>query len=112
MAKQNSDVPVEIQNELNDRVKKFNEEKLSKSYCKYDIVIKGKFIYLNHQYQGNTTSKVARLTYNGDINKMYFAIYKYSSEMYDPNEFFYPGSEFINGTIEGAMKAGLKAYAP
>jgi hypothetical protein len=41
-----------------------------------------------------------------------FAIYKYSSERYDPDEWFFPGVGLVDGTIEGAMKAGLEAYPP
>lgn len=59
---------------------------------------------------GDNFEKVCRLTYNGNLEKMSFAIFKYSSETYDPNEFFFPGQEYVNGTLEGAMKAGLKAY--
>ena len=36
--------------------------------------------------------------------------HEYSSERYDDDEWFFPGSEHVNGTIEGAMKAGLEAY--
>ena len=39
-----------------------------------------------------------------------FAIYKWSREQYDSDEWFFPGVEFVDGTIEGAMKAGLEAY--
>jgi hypothetical protein len=39
-----------------------------------------------------------------------FAIFKYSVERYDPNEWFFPGSEELNGTIIGALKAAEKAY--
>lgn len=31
---------------------------------------------------------------------------------YDPNEWFFPGSGYLDGTVEGAMKAGLEAYPP
>jgi len=39
-----------------------------------------------------------------------FAIYKYSNERYAPDEWFFPGDQHVNGTIEGAMRAGLEAY--
>ncbi len=29
---------------------------------------------------------------------------------YDPDEWFFPGSESVDGTVAGAMKAGLAAY--
>ena len=44
------------------------------------------------------------------MNEWEFAIYKYSDERYDPNEWMFPGAEYLNGTIEGALKAGLEAY--
>jgi hypothetical protein len=39
-----------------------------------------------------------------------FAIYKYSDDQYDAEEWFFPGSQHVDGTVEGALKAGLKAY--
>jgi hypothetical protein len=39
-----------------------------------------------------------------------FAIFKWSTERYDPDEWFFPGSEYVDGTVEGAMMAGLHAY--
>jgi hypothetical protein len=39
-----------------------------------------------------------------------FAIYRYSDERYDPDEWFFTGAEELDGTIEGAMRAGLQAY--
>jgi hypothetical protein len=51
-----------------------------------------------------------RLTYTGDPASWEFAIYKYSDERYDAAEWLFPGSEHVDGTIEGALKAGLEAY--
>ncbi len=31
---------------------------------------------------------------------------------YDPDEWMFPGSGYLDGTVEGAMKAGLEAYPP
>jgi hypothetical protein len=39
-----------------------------------------------------------------------FAIYKYSDDCYDPEEWYFPGAEEVDGTVTGAMKAGMKAY--
>ena len=39
-----------------------------------------------------------------------FAIYRYSTDRYHPDECFFPGEDWVDGTIEGAMKAGLDAY--
>jgi len=67
------------------------------------------FFYLDRKEYRNI-SPVARLKYTGDINKWAFAIFKWSSETYDPDEWFFPGVQFVDGTIEGAMKAGIEAY--
>jgi len=40
----------------------------------------------------------------------YFAIYKYSDERYDEEDWFFPGNEFVDGTVKGALKAGMEAY--
>lgn len=75
----------------------------------YLAEFKGKFLYLKrHEY--GTTSPVVRLEYTGDMKDWDFAIFKWSSEEYDFDEGFFPGAQFVDGTIEGAMKAGLEAY--
>lgn len=50
------------------------------------------------------------MIYTGAMDGWEFAIFKYSDERYDPDEWFIPGSEHIDGTVEGAMRAGLEAY--
>lgn len=75
----------------------------------YFAEFKGKFLYLKrHEYGRN--SPVVRMKYTGDMKDWEFAIFKWSSEEYDPDEWFFPGSQYVDGTIEGAMKAGLEAY--
>jgi hypothetical protein len=53
---------------------------------------------------------IARLTYTGSTDEWEFAIYKYSDERYDAEEWLFPGAGNIDGTLEGAMRAGLEAY--
>ena len=67
-------------------------------------------LYLKRKEITGDISPMARLTYTGRMDKWKFAIYKWSSESYDPDEWFFPGSEFVNGTILGALKAGNEAY--
>ena len=50
------------------------------------------------------------MEYFKEINEWEFAIFKWSSESYDPDEIFFPGIELVDGTIEGALKAGMAAY--
>jgi len=39
-------------------------------------------------------------------------IYKYSDNCYDPLEWMIPGLGYLDGTFEGALKAGQEAYPP
>jgi len=51
------------------------------------------------------------LEYKGAGKPWGFAIYKYSSDCYDPKECWFPGFELADGTVEGALKAGMEAYS-
>ena len=53
---------------------------------------------------------ICRLKYTGDMNDWEFAIYRYGNERYNPYEWFFPGAEYVERTVKGAMKAGLMAY--
>lgn len=78
-------------------------------YVFYSTRYRGKFLYLDrHTPLGE--GPICRLTYTGDMENWDFAIYKYSSEKYAPDEWFFPGDHCVNGTVEGAMRAGMEAY--
>ena len=66
-------------------------------------------MYLDRHDHGQVVP-ICRLQYTGTIDRGTFAIYKYSDERYDPDEWLFPGSEHLDGTIEGAMRAGMAAY--
>ncbi|MGO2508501.1 hypothetical protein [Vibrio hibernica] len=71
-------------------------------------------MYLD-QLQYGLKQPVCRLKFNGQIDDWEFAIFKWSNDAYDPKEMFFPGSECVDGTIEGAMiegaiEAGILAY--
>ncbi len=55
-------------------------------------------------------TKLGRLKYNGQMDKWEFAVFKYSREFYDSDEWMFPGASQLDGTIEGALKAGLEIY--
>lgn len=55
-------------------------------------------------------TKLGRLKYNGQMDNWSFAVFRYSRETYDADEFMFPGAGELNGTIEGALKAGLQLY--
>jgi len=104
-------IPKEVQEE----VKRIIDENNQKMFygrlddLSYYPEFKGKFLYLKRREFGKI-SPVARLTYTGNIKKWDFAIYKWSREDYDPDEDFFPGIQHVDGTIEGAMQAGIVAY--
>ena len=94
----------EIRETVIKSVEHFNKNELQK-YQSFKADFKGKFIYL--KLNGEPRS---RLEYTGDLHNLKFAIYKYSSSSYDSEEYFFPGSGYVNGTIQGALKASLEAY--
>jgi hypothetical protein len=105
-------IPEDIKKKADKIIADFNLTNFEKdSDIGYYPVYKSDFLYLNRR-EGENEEPIARLRYNGKINKWDFAIFKWSNERYDPDEFFFPGSQHLNGTIEGALKAGTEAYPP
>ena len=102
-------IPESMKEQANEIVKNFNENVIKDSQCYYTTRYRGTYLYLD-RYDYGTTNAICRLRYTGNIKDWEFAIFKYSNEKYDPDEWFFAGSEFVNGTIQGAMKAGLQAY--
>jgi hypothetical protein len=103
-------IPDEVKTDVAARVEHFNATTIRNPLYVYVPRYKGKFLYLDRQDYGRL-SPICRLEYTGNMQKWSFAIYKYSDERYDAEEWFFPGSEHVDGTIEGAMKAGLEAYS-
>jgi hypothetical protein len=115
-------IPTDIQEEVQKLIDEFNRLNLKDSaslldafFSKkikrgYSARFKGRFLYLDRTDRGEPLP-ICRLTWNGSMQDWGFAIYKYSDEKYDPEEWFFPGEEFVDGTVVGAMKAGMAAYA-
>lgn len=102
----------EIKAQADAIVARFNAEELrDQPRAHYVTRYQRDHLHLGHQ-RGGRFWPVCRLTYTGDMNNWEFAIYKYSDECYDPQEWFFTGAGEVDGTIEGAMRAGLKAYPP
>ena len=111
----------EIQAEVQKLIDEFNRVNLkestsllsvfipSKNKRGYSARFKGKYLYLDRTDRSEPLP-ICRLAWNGKMDNWDFAIYKYSSEKYDPEEWFFPGEEFVDGTLTGAMKAGMAAY--
>ncbi len=102
-------IPEQIKREVEEIVSRFNRLLLKDPNCYYAPRYRGQYLYLDRCDYGRV-SPICRLTYTGQMEKWGFAIYKYSDNGYDPDEWFFPGSGHVNGTVEGAMKAGLEAY--
>jgi hypothetical protein len=102
-------IPDEVSTDVEAIVQHFNTTVIRNPLCVYVPRYKGKFLYPDRQDYGRL-SPICRLEYTGKMEAWSFAIYKYSDERYDEEEWFFPGSEHVDGTIEGAMKAGLEAY--
>ena len=100
-------IPNSLKPEIERTIDAFN----AKHDCKYAARYKGQFLYLGRNEGSQKPSPICRLLFTGNIEKWEFAIYKYSTQSYDPDEWFFPGEQYVNGTIEGAMMAGLEAYA-
>ncbi|MDM8547347.1 hypothetical protein QUF61_12690 [Candidatus Venteria ishoeyi] len=104
-------IPTDIKNEVQRIVDTFNQNIIKNPENFYNVRYRGGYLYLGRSYSG-ASDPVCRLKYQGEIDNWDFAIYKYSTEKYDPDDWLFPGTEYLNGTVEGAMKAGLKAYPP
>lgn len=102
-------IPDAVKTDVAARVEHFNTTAIRNPQCVYVPRYKGKFLYLDRQDYGRLTP-ICRLEYTGKMEDWAFAIYKYSDERYDAEEWFFPGAEHVDGTLEGAMKAGLEAY--
>ena len=95
--------------QVEDIVARFHASEIRNSNCCYVPRYRGRFLYLDREDYGHR-HPICRLEYTGEMDAWSFAISKYSDERYDDDEWFFPGSGHINGTVEGAMKAGLEAY--
>ncbi|MCK9401610.1 MAG: hypothetical protein M0Q51_16675 [Bacteroidales bacterium] len=105
-------IPEDIQEKANRIIADFNSKTYKKkSGMEYYAIYKGNFLYLNRR-EGDRDGPIARLKYTGKFDDWNFAIFKWSSERYDPDEVFFPGEQHLDGTIEGALKAGNAAYPP
>jgi hypothetical protein len=102
-------IPDEVKTHVTAIVQRFNAAEIRNPHCVYVPRYRGKFLYLDRADSGRL-HPICRLEYTGNMQEWSFAIYKYSDERYDEDEWFFPGAEHVDGTIEGAMKAGLEAY--
>ena len=105
----------EIKAEVQSLIDEFNRENFDDDDFKefgiigYSARFKGKYLYLDRD-DTREPSPICRLEWKGKMEGWDFAIYKYSDNIYDPEEWFFSGAELVDGTVTGAMKAGMEAY--
>lgn len=100
-------IPDEIREQVITIVNQFNAEKVSPAYVPR---FKGAYLYLDRIGFAQRPSPICRLKWSGKMDEWEFAIYKYSDERYDPEEWWFPGAGKVDGTVMGAMRAGNEAY--
>jgi hypothetical protein len=104
-------IPQEVKKQVDQIVEEFNQRVLSNPNIYYLTRYRGRFLYLERFSYGRS-GPICRLEYTGSLDNWDFAIFKYSDERYDPEDWFFPGAGQVDGTVAGAMKAGLEAYPP
>ena len=102
-------IPDDVREKVEEIVDRFNKNTFRSGDCYYEATFRGKHFYLNRCDYGKT-GPICRFTYNGKMDNWEFAIFKWSTETYDSDEWMFPGSGEIDGTVDGAMMAGLQAY--
>ena len=102
-------IPANVREDVVRIIEQFNRKLPAHYNCIYSARFRGCFLYLDRDDDG-VVGPICRLQYNGDMKNWSFAIYKFSSDRYDPNETWFPGYHLVDGTVEGAMKAGMEAY--
>ncbi len=104
-------IPDVTKTQVEQQVSAFNREVIQDPNVSYQPRYRGAFLYLDRCDYGQVDS-ICRLQYTGRIDRWEFAIFRYSDERYDADEWLFPGSEHVDGTLEGAMRADLAAYPP
>ena len=102
-------IPDPIKTQSADRITAFNRTVLQDPQVYYLPRYRGAYLYLD-RYDYGHVGPIGRLTYTGALDRWQFAIYRYSDERYAPDEWLFPGAEELDGTLEGAMRAGMVAY--
>lgn len=101
-------VPVEVQKIVESIVEDFNKKHL-RPHGRYVTQWANKNLFIGFS-SGGKASPRCRLTYTGSLDDWAFAIFKFSTETYDTDDWMFEGEEHVDGTIEGALEAVLKAY--
>ena len=101
-------IPAEIQQQAEAIIERFNSDALASRGVRYVPRFKGAFLYLDRE-AGGRGGPICWLKYTGSLERWDFAIYKYSSGTYDAGEWFFPGSQFVDGTLHRRPGLGIES---
>ncbi len=104
-----SSIPDNVRIQLLSTVERFNRDELEAGRRFYKARFAGNCCYLSRVDYGSEVP-ICRLRSKKGAGGWEFAIFKWSTGSYDPDEWMFPGSDHVDGTVEGALKAGLEAY--
>ncbi len=105
-------IPDDVKQPAEAAIAAFNQKVIRDPDRYYVVRSRGQYLYLDRLAYGaqQRQQRIARLAYDATTGAWEFAIFKSSDERYDPEEGLFPGSDFLEGTLEGALQAGLEAY--
>ena len=102
-------IPDDVKRQAEAVISAFNQKVIRDPGRYYVARYRGQYLYLARLASG-APRRIARLAYDEAAGAWEFAIFRYSDERYAADEWLFPGSDFLDGTLEGALKAGLEAY--
>lgn len=102
-------IPKDVKTAVLKSIAEFNSKTFGDWEIGYIARFHGHHVYLDRK-EFSSKYPICRLTFSTKSTGWEFAIFKYSTQRYSPDECFFPGDNEVGGTIEGAMKAGMKAY--
>ena len=103
-------IPKNVKEEVIKIIERFDRNNLENLDCNHIPIFKRNYLYIDRRNGVSPSEPICRLKYTGDMKEWVFSIFRYSRMEYDPEEDFFPGNEYVDGTIEGALKAGMRAY--
>lgn len=102
-------IPEQIKQAADAVIQDFNTRVIGDPARFFTARYRGNHLYLD-RWESGRADPICRLTYTGTDDRWEFTIYKYSDERYDPEEWFFPGAQHVDGTIAGALRAAMEAY--
>ena len=87
-------IPNEVRQKAEQIIDAFNQKTFGTDDCFYQVRFRGKYLYVDRSDFGRL-GPICRLTYTGRMDHWEFAIFKWSREKYDPEEWLFPGSEYL-----------------